>query len=516
MPILSIALVMLGVLHFGANARSESVTTPTITYMLTQELQPEPVWNVHIVGEGFSRTPRLRLGTWGGWSQWEGFYIRNLITRPAARDVSLPGGVLEFAESPEWKGAFDVCYHIPILRVGSTVQQHAGLLPSFSGTSSSGFAVNTLMDVLLDTTRSNADQPERIIRIVRIVPPVGASVATGWGGVTKGAQEVRLTGPIENTPIVIGVPASLRRDQREGITFEVAQFGTGWDRTEAVLRVAENVVPLYDRDSGFKRGHPVRIFLFDGAAVNTGTRTAIIMGYRPSEKEFSSWSKQTVAHELFHDLLGYWIEANDSIAWFHEGFTDYLSLWYAAASGVVDRDWFAARLTALDDAARRSAQFGKVAFAQGGVNWRASGYEALAYRGGAALAFLTDVELRKHGRRGLIELIADLGKQQSRAPVTMDEIAGWLREHGLAAFYESYYEGKGLPEIEDALKAVGYGVEEKEAELTYFGIRVETGGVAELDPEGPEALAGMRVGDKITCYFTTREDRPVDVDRIAP
>jgi predicted metalloprotease with PDZ domain len=84
-----------------------------------------------------------------------------------------------------------------------------------------------------------------------------------------------------------------------------------------------------------------------------------------------------VAHELFHYWLGSpgWIEGNDAIAWFHEGFTDYISLWDAAATGIVDRDWFARRMAAIDAAAHESATYGKVAFTQEGVRWRSDVFE---------------------------------------------------------------------------------------------------------------------------------------------
>jgi hypothetical protein len=498
----------------SANAQDRQGRNRKVVYTLVQEAGPEPVWRVHIVGQGFSKLPRLRMKTWGGWSEWEGYYIRNVIARPAARNIALPGGILEFVSQGEWNGTFEVSYQIPLLRVGSKVQQHAGLLPSFEGLNSCGFAWNTLMELIPGT---DGAEVEIFDRFVRIVPPSGSSVATGWGGVTKQLQEIHLAGPLDNTPILIGVPASIKRSEGEGVRYEVAQFGKGWDRTDAVLKVAQSVVPSYEWDSGHKLKHPVRIFLFDGASANTHTPSASLIGYRETEKEFSNWSKQTLAHELFHDWLGVsgdWIEGDESIAWFHEGFTDYLSLWYTAATDVVNQEWFANRLSALNESAHRSLAYGKVAFAEPGVRWRAEGYENLAYKGGAILAFLTDVELRKHGRRGLMELVADLGKQQRSGPVTLNEIAKWMKDHDLADFYQRYYQGKGLPEIDDALKTAGYVVQEGEAELTYFGVRNEGDRVVELDPNGPAALAGMKVGDQIGGYFPTRDDRPRYTEQI--
>src|SRR6266567_7409371 len=221
----SLLVIALCVFQSGRiNARASLGPKPEIIYTLTEEAAPEPTWSVHIVGKGFSKLPRLRMKTWGGWSEWEGYYIRNVIARPAARNISLPGGILEFMSQAEWDGTFDVSYQIPLLRVGSRVQQRAALLPSFEGLTSCGFAWNTLMEVIAGTDGSEV---EMFDRFVRIVPPSGSSVATGWGGVTKQAQEIHLTGVFDNTPILIGVPASIKRREGEGVRYEVAQFGKG-------------------------------------------------------------------------------------------------------------------------------------------------------------------------------------------------------------------------------------------------------------------------------------------------
>jgi predicted metalloprotease with PDZ domain len=112
-----------------------------------------------------------------------------------------------------------------------------------------------------------------------------------------------------------------------------------------------------------------------------------------------------------------------------------------------------------------------------------------------------------------MKMIADLGDPSRPAPITSAEIARWTGAHGLADFVEQYYQKKGaLPPINDMLKAAGFGVDDAEAELTYFGIRMVGDRVAELDPEGPAAAAGVRLDDVIFGFYPTRGERPRDID----
>lgn len=120
--LLAILLFQIG----GTRAQAGQTHNAQVVYTLVQEAGSEPSWRMHIVGKGFSKLPRLKMRTWGGWSEWEGYYLRDVISRSAARDISLPGGVLEFNSPGKWDGTFDVWYRIPLPRVGSKVQQHGG------------------------------------------------------------------------------------------------------------------------------------------------------------------------------------------------------------------------------------------------------------------------------------------------------------------------------------------------------------------------------------------------------
>src|SRR5262249_38298481 len=164
----------------------------------------------------------------------------------------------------------------------------------------------------------------QVRRTVHIVPPEGMSVASGWGGVSRGEQQSPITGPtagMDNTPILIGKPTGWRREAHGNLLYEVAQFGAGDDRSAEVLHVARSVLPLYERHTGHAHGRPVRFYLFEGTPGATNTRSAVVASYRPGEKSLTPRYKHLIAHELFHDWLGSdFIHADENIAWFHEGF----------------------------------------------------------------------------------------------------------------------------------------------------------------------------------------------------
>ena len=137
----------------------------------------------------------------------------------------------------------------------------------------------------------------------------------------------------------------------------------------------------------------------------------------------------------------------------HSGFTEYFAVWHVAASGLASREWFAERIAILDAAARGSAAYGQVRFGDPDVGWRDHDgpREKLGYRGGAMLAFHADVELRRQGRPGLLQLIADLMQQDDRR-LQLERIRACLRAVDRAA---RALPGGGCGARERRLRAVG-------------------------------------------------------------
>src|SRR5262249_37538104 len=149
--------------------------------------------------------------------------------------------------------------------------------------------------------------------------------------------------------------------------------------------------------------------------------------------------------------------------------------------------------------------FGQVTFAEG-VDWRDGDgpRETLAYKGGAMLAFFLDVALREGGHRGVPALIGDLVEAKG---YTVASIKTWLEAHKLGDFYAPYIAHAGLPELRDALASIGFEFGESAERLSYLGISATGepfGTITALDPDGPAARAGAKVGDRISGLWPTR------------
>jgi hypothetical protein len=363
-----------------------------------------------------------------------------------------------------------------------------------------GFSTNTLARV------RQGGRPVDAERRIELQAPDGLSVATGWKGLATGRQVVTLGSEVDNAAIFFGKPTGARAEGR----CEVVQFGGAGDVTADVLAAVRKLVAAYGRTTGTPFDGPVRVFLADTGGGGVRVDHALVVGYSGTDVPALL---PTLAHELFHHWVGGMLRVEDGMTWFLEGFTDYLSLWHLVHAGLVEPSWFADRLRQVEALARRSDAWGRVAFADPGIAWRDGDgpLETMAYRGGALLAFALDAELRRDGGRGLPALVGDLLRDPQRT-ADLARLRARLEERGLEGFYREFVEGRARPDLAQGLRAAGFASSPRAVPLTYAGLATEGDGVfarvRAVDPEGPAAKAGIRVGDRVTGFWPSRDPRP--------
>jgi hypothetical protein len=482
-----------------------------IDYQL-ENVAAEKQWRITVAVEGLEAAAghvKLVFDDWGGWSAEKALHPRVLSAEPALT----VDGPTQLSVSEPMLGRLRVVLAIPVNEWGSDLQRRCSLAPWRTDAYTCGFAINTLPSLIVD------DQPVTAERRITVTTAPGQTLVTGWGGAALHTQTVTLDHDIDNALIFFGTPAFTAHAVEGDASFEVFQFGAGRSIVESVLELVRKLVPAYGASTGRKRDGPLRVFVEDRGGGGVRVDHGLAVSWTPSDdpSERSPYFKILVAHELFHDWLGGYVQPpNETMVWFHEGFTDYLALWHLAQTELVPRTWFAERLAEIDAEARASSAFRHVAFA-GNTEWRDGDgpRETLAYKGGAMLAFFLDVALRDRGLGGVPELLGDLIRTQT---LSVAALASWLEAHGMRDFYAAYIAKADLPELHEALASIGFTIEESPAMLSYLGIRASSepfGTITALDPEGPAARAGAKVGDVITGLWPTRGSQPEITDEVS-
>lgn len=492
-------LALLLALASGATAQEIHAT---LEHAVGRVVAGEVTWELRLSARDLEEPPTVHLQDWGEWTTRPG-YVELVAAEPA---LAGEGPRWTLADPGEFEGSLELHLRLRPAVFDSELHRRHHLLPVVSETYAFGFAWNVLPNLEVD------GEPIAGERILTLRAPEGQEVVTGWEGhAGHGEQTVELEARQGNALIAFGVPTAMA-DSDE---VEVFQFGGTSVVADHVHELVSRLAPPMGAACGRPAARPLRVFVVDTHAGGTGTDHGLRIGFTrgmDADAAESPYFEQMVAHELFHFWLGKLLSpADDSLVWFQEGFTDYLSLWHYTAAGLGSREWFVERLLELDREARERSTLGRLPFTDPTIEWRDGDgpNETMAYKGGAVLALALDVELRARGGIGLHGLIRHL----LAAGRTYEEAAirAWLVAQGLEELDRAAIAGTEVPRAADSLRRLGFRVEERPVTLAYVGIRADAepfGTVLAVDPAGPAAAAGVEVGDRITGFCNTRHPRP--------
>jgi len=440
-------------------------------------LERRPEWLLRVSGTDLpvaEGAVTLVFDSWGDWREVDSLFLDVRSCRPAVDADLFPGNALVLQQPEDWDGSFEARFAIHPIRAGSEAQRRWGMLPTWSPSYSFGQTRNVFPKVYQD------HGPTGGTRTVELRAPAGCPLASGWSGAQeKGRIELELDPTEGNGFIAFGEPlASFDRRLSSG-RLQVVQYGKAHLVAETVGEVVSRLAEGIGRATGHPPPDPLVVFVTDVGGGGMGADFGLVLGFTAQTPEWqaeSPYYHHFVAHELFHWWLGSRIRGSEAITWFHEGFTEYFSLWHLAASGVITREWFAERILELGEEALNRSSWGQVAFADPEVNWRDGDgpNETMAYKGGAMLAFALDVELRARGEAGALLLIRDL-LDEGDEPVSLARLGEWFEDHDLGELWEEYVADTNTLEIGELLQRIGYELEADREERRF------TASGAELD-----------------------------------
>lgn len=473
-------------------------------------------WHVAIDASGFrdARDLWLELSNWGEWLRIDDYYLRGITCDPPLRRRA-QRNEFDVVAPPDWNGELHARYTLPLAELASPAREAYGLLPYRAPTYCFGFAANTLAALQWDGA------PDGVERWIEIEAPADWTIASGYAAPAKGKLRARIAPGIGNTAIGIGKPVATARAACGDVAVHVVQFGGDRDRAAPLAAFAQRYLEACTRSLGAPPARPLTLVVTEPGHGGTRTDGAIAVGCPAgSEAAFDVYTLHFLAHELFHDWLGGQLVSTqgEQLAWFWEGFTEYLSLWHLAHIGLVPRDWFAARVFDWEEDLRGNEHWGRAAFADPEVRWRDPAIEPLAYQGSALLALALDVELRKAaGGTGLVALLRGLLAQDG-GRYSLASIRAWLAAHGLEEFWGAHVATGRRIDPRPLLAAIGFEEAMVPRPLPYVGVRLDRDGpfgtVVAVDELGPSAGL-VRVGDVVTGLTPTHEPL-ADVASAAP
>jgi len=352
-----------------------------------------------------------------------------------------------------WDGRARLSYRLLVVDRGSETHVSHTRMPTRGDQFAFGFSSNTILRPTQDGAPAGGSVS------VSVIPSSRAeTVVTGWGGETRGRQEVRPDPAWGNSQIAFGRPTGRSDATEGGVTIEVFQFGPGRDLTARVADLMRAFPPTIARYTGRPARAPSRTFLTDSLRDGMATDFGLHISVRSDPNEYDPWFATVAAHETFHEWLGFaLVPDRQSLTWFHEGFTEYFALWLTTSTGIANPPYFAETLARYDRFARSDTAFGEVPFTDPDVVWRDGDgrCELMAYRGAPVLALALDVELRARGEPGLLQLIRDLCAR-APGPYTTDELRAWFVAQGMADTWDASIAGLAVPSAAESLERAGY------------------------------------------------------------
>lgn len=411
-------------------------------------LQQRPRWMLTVSGTGFDPAAGaicLVFDNWGDWAVIDSLYIDTGETNPAVDADLFPGNAIVLQAPASWNGSFDAEFSLQPLRAGTKSNQRWSMLPQWSPSYSFGQTRNVFPQVFQDEGKVIAHCN------VTLSAPPGVKISSGWLGLTDSIHTLSIDPTLGNGFLGFGEPLEHQRRKLPEGRLEVIHYGKG-------QMVAHKVADLVEKLSMSISGalgppaDPLVVYITDVGGGGMGTDYGLVLGYEvetPAWQIDSPYYRHFIAHEFFHHWLGSKVSGSESFTWFHEGFTEYFSLWHLAAIGAISQDWFYERLMELGQEAIDKSSWGTVAFADQEVPWRDGDgpNEIMAYKGGAVLAFLLDVQLRESGYPGGQQMLRDF-LDDGKREISLIDLQTWSRAHELDAFWNEYVVGLTVPDLD--------------------------------------------------------------------
>jgi hypothetical protein len=518
-----------------------------MVYHLRHVPRPAPAageWRVHVRVTSLDASRAalgggelgIELPPWGGWVARGRAYLDGVAGRPPL--VPFPGDPTRwlFRLPERWDGTVEVRYRLKLVGTSHGELRSHPLLAFDAGGYCLGFAQNTLIAL----TRGN--QRVALRRRLLVEAPRGWTVSTGWqrldtgtgpGGPAGGQRppsgraDIELDTTYDNGTIALGRAAGMASAERDGVRFQIVQYGRGPDLSGAVLDGAMRSWRAYVRETRVSTDRDVHLVVSDAATFGThtghGTHVPLAAGHADAPARLDAASARRVAHELFHRWLGTGLKATSpSLDWFKEGVTEYVAHWTAVHCGLAPETWFAGELLSMRDGVARNRQVDRVRLGEPDADWRRDPErEELIYKKAPLVAFLVDVALRRGGHGGILRLIGRfLGRTLAGpagplpgATYDLAAIRDELAALGLAELVRDHIDRPGVPgsDLDRALHAAGFRLRDRPVALTSVGLALEGGAplfgrVAAVDRDGPAARAGVRPGDRITGLAPARPD----------